>query len=412
MLRFFSVLLLCGLFVSAFHTQAEELTNRAAPELVTYVKGILQSHPRVLAARSDVDAAAARTRGATRPLYNPEIEAEYEDAEERTRAIGISQTIDLGNKRAMREEIAAFEHRSTLEALSLIEQRVAAELLTTLGGFQVTEELAGIALARKTLMKRFRALSVERREAGDLDQIEAQLAQLAYAEAALLHAQAAKARITAEQELLRVIGTMNTIPPLPENYQSVSITETDVKATLSALPSVRAAQARIATAQATVRLRERERRPDPTVGFFAGREGDESLIGLRFSMPLPVRNSRRAEVDVAHAELEGIRFNVDDEYRFLRSELVAAAKRYELSRQAWEDWLQVGAGSLDRQTEILELLWRAGELSTAEYLVQLEQTLDTQIAAIEQRGVVWSDWITWLVVSGEIEDWLLLERSP
>ena len=124
------------------------------------------------------------------------------------------------------------------------------------------------------------------------------------------------------------------------------------------------------------------------------------------------RNSGRAEVDVANAELKKVRFSVDDQYRLLRAELLASAKRYELSRAAWEEWLQLGAGSLDRQTEILEQLWRAGELSTAEYLVQLEQTLDTQMAAIEQRGVVWADWITWLVISGEIEHWLVFEGSP
>lgn len=395
------------------NVHAQDESTQAAPEVIAYVKDILRNHPRIMAARSEVDVATARTRSAARPLYNPEIEAEYEDAEERTRSIGISQTFDFGNKRAMRKQIASFEHQSALEEFSLTQQAVAAELLSTLGSYQITEELANTALARKNLMKRFRALANERRDAGDLNQIEAQLAQLAYAESALLYARAAKEQITAEQDHLAVIGTVQAMPPsLPSSFPGLSATEADIESTLNSLPSVRVAQARIATAQATVRLRKRERRPDPTFGLFAGSEGDESLVGLRVSIPLPVRNSGRAEVDVANAELKKVRFSVDDQYRLLRAELLASAKRYELSRAAWEEWLQLGAGSLDRQTEILEQLWRAGELSTAEYLVQLEQTLDTQMAAIEQRGVVWADWITWLVISGEIEHWLVFEGSP
>ena len=130
------------------------------------------------------------------------------------------------------------------------------------------------------------------------------------------------------------------------------------------------------------------------------------MVGLRFSIPFQVRNRYRAEVEAATADLDAVTLGVDDNYRQLRAELVAAAKRYEISRAAWQEWQAVGAGSLERQIQVLEQLWRAGELSTSAYLVQLEQALDTQMAGVEQRGTVWTDWIAWLAVSGRVDAWM------
>ena len=191
----------------------------------------------------------------------------------------------------------------------------------------------------------------------------------------------------------------------------VTLNEPAVNAILNELPSIRAARARVAAARAVIDLRRRERRPDPTVGLYAGREGEEDLIGIRFSIPLPVRNSFRAEVDAASADLEALDQSAANDYRQLRAELLAAQQRYELARVAWDDWQRLGAGSLSNQMEMLERLWRAGEINTTDYLVQLQQTLDTRVAASEQRGVVWQSWIAWLAVSGQVDDWTGLGNS-
>jgi cobalt-zinc-cadmium efflux system outer membrane protein len=389
---------------------ASEATASSA--LTTFASQILQSHPRVQAARAELDAARARERGAGRALYNPELDAEYEDGEVRTRSIGINQTIDLGGKRGARERAASFETQSAMESLALVRQGVLAELFSALGMVDVAAEQLRIADERKALMERLRALADERRQAGDLSQIEIELARLAYAEAALLRSQAAAQHVTAEQALARVAGAdLSSYPPLPTAYVPVTLNEPAVNGILTDLPSVRAAQARVSAAQAVVDLRRRERRPDPTIGLYAGREGDDDLVGIRFSIPFPVRNSFRAEVDAASADLEALDQSVANDYRQLRAELVAAQQRYELARTAWDDWQRLGAGSLASQTEMLERLWRAGELNTTDYLVQLRQTLDTRVAASEQRGVVWESWIAWLAVSGQVDAWTGIEHA-
>jgi cobalt-zinc-cadmium efflux system outer membrane protein len=378
----------------------------APPAMTAFADRILQAHPRVQAAQAELEAARARERAAGRALYNPTLGAEYEDGEVRRQSVGIYQTIDLGGKRGARKLIALSESQSAVESLTLIRQKVLADLFNALGMAAVAAEQLQIADERKALIERLRTLANERRKAGDLSQIELELARLAYAEAALLRSQAATQQVTAEQALARVTGAeLGVYPPLPTSYTSVNLNESSVNAILTDLPSVRDAQARIEAAQGTVELRRRERRPDPTIGLFAGREGDDDLIGIRFSIPLLVRNSFRAEVDAASADLEALDQSLANDYRQLRAALVAAQQRYELARTAWDEWQSLGAGSLTSQTDMLERLWRAGELNTTDYLVQLQQTLDTRMAASEQRGVVWEAWIAWLAVSGQVDTW-------
>jgi cobalt-zinc-cadmium efflux system outer membrane protein len=55
---------------------------------------------------------------------------------------------------------------------------------------------------------------------------------------------------------------------------------------------------------------------------------------------------------------------------------------------------------------LLERIWQAGEMSTADYLVQLNQTLDTRTNALEVQGRLWTAWADWLVASGQADAWL------
>jgi cobalt-zinc-cadmium efflux system outer membrane protein len=57
------------------------------------------------------------------------------------------------------------------------------------------------------------------------------------------------------------------------------------------------------------------------------------------------------------------------------------------------------------RADLLERLLRAGELSTADYVVQLKQTLDTALAGAELEGRLWQSWFELLFAIGEIEHW-------
>lgn len=403
--RFFRPVALLGcMLILTFKT----VSAADQPTLTTMVQVVLENHPEVLAVQSELEASQARERAADRPLYNPDLEVEYEDAGDvTTTTLGLSQSIDWGDKREARTRVAALERERVAAELAGIRQKLAAELLAALADYHTAAELTALAEQRRTLMQRFLELTEQRRQEGDLGQVALDLARLAYTEANLQRARLVGTQAQAEQALLAVVGDwQGDWPVLPATPTSLSLDTRQIDTLLEQLPALRAARARIAIARATVELHRRERKADPTIGLRGGREESDNLIGLSLSIPLFVRNNFSAEVDAANAEAIQIEQSAQNGYRRSRAELVSTARRFELSRQAWDDWLRTGQSSLESQTQLLERLWRVGELSTAEYLVQLKQTLDTRTAATELRGSLWQAWFDWLAASGKTESWL------
>ncbi len=81
--------------------------NAAEPGLTLgqFLEDAARNHPRLEEARAELDAAEARGRANSRPLYNPEFEGEFSDSEDDaddSRSIGLSKAFDITNKRATR----------------------------------------------------------------------------------------------------------------------------------------------------------------------------------------------------------------------------------------------------------------------------------------------------------------------
>ena len=182
----------------------------------------------------------------------------------------------------------------------------------------------------------------------------------------------------------------------------------DVDRLLNDLPLMHAGLAQVSAARAVVALRVREKKPDPTFGFRVGKEDSDTLTGLTISVPLFVRNTFSAEVDVANASLIQSEREVINLRRQSRANLIATSRIYQTSRLAWKTWEASGAPRLSQRTDLLDRLWQAGELSTTDYLVQLKQALDTEVSAIEQQGRMWRAWADWLAASGQVDRWLNL----
>jgi cobalt-zinc-cadmium efflux system outer membrane protein len=377
------------------------------PTLTALVRTVLDDNPRVLAARSALDAATARETAADQPLYNPDLDIDYEDTGDVTKTLGLSQTIDWADKREARTRVAALERERVVAELAGVRQALATELLDALADYHTASELTALAEQRRTLMQRFLALSEQRRQAGDLGQVELDLARLAATEANLQRVRLVGLQAQAEQALMAVADAGSEgWPVLPEIPSASRLDTKNIDDLLEQLPALRVIRTQFATARADVELSRRERRADPTIGVRGGRDASDNLIGLTLSIPLFVRNNFSAEVEAASADAIQIEQSAQDSYRHSRARLVSAAQRFELSRQAWDDWLQTGQTSLESQTQLLERLWQAGELSTSDYLVQLKQTLDTRTAAAELRGSLWQAWFEWLAASGKTESWL------
>jgi outer membrane protein, heavy metal efflux system len=403
------IAMVCSINTAVYDVAAEADSSHS--NLSTLIRETLDSNPGVQSAQAALDAATAYERAGNQPLYNPEVEIDAEDAIDQSAFIGISQSIDWNDKRKARGGVASYERETVVAKLQQIRQELAIELFSAITQNDVSQRLSNLANEREKLMRQFAALAAQRREAGDLSQVELDLARLALAEAKIRQSQAAFTSMEARRALSAVLGEAKfLLPALPDTPSYANIDTPDIEQLLNELPAMRVQAARIAAASERVKLRSLETRPDPTVGVRIGQEESDLLTGLTVSIPLFVRNTFRAEVDGANAERIQIEQEAQDMYRRARAQLTASLERYRLTNRSWDSWKKIGAQSLGSQITLLERLWRAGEISTTEYLVQINQTLDTRTAAEELRGRLWQSWSDWLAASGQVESWLNLSN--
>ncbi|OHY73510.1 hypothetical protein BCA33_18585 [Marinobacter sp. AC-23] len=160
-------------------------------------------------------------------------------------------------------------------------------------------------------------------------------------------------------------------------------------------------RSKLAASRAEIDVAKSERRADPVIGAGISREGENNIVGLNFSIPLYVRNNFRAEVDAAANDALAVEARMHAEYQRLQAQLRTALKNYQDSRGALEAWDITVSGRLDEGLELLERLWKVGELSATEYLLQVQQRLDTRASGARLRAQTWRSWANWLVVSGD-----------
>ncbi len=402
------VLLLGSLIVTPGMTLAAVNSGEDAADLRRFVQSVVETNPRVQAARAALEASGAQRSAASRPLYNPELTLDAENASSDTRSIGISQTFDWGSKRTARTAVAE-SNRQVVEAQYRATQwQVTVELLEGLARYQSGLARDRLAAERVDLTDQFATLARRRFDAGDLNQVESDLATLALTDARIQQATAAAGLAEARQVVrsLSPHAPPGRWPTLPAQLPKLPTSAADPEALVLTLPDVQAARRQVDATDATVDLRRRERRPDPTISLAGGKEDDDTMVGLNLSIPLFVRNRFNHEVTAAMADRDQAQQIADDLLQRARARLISATERYELARDAWQDWESTGQVSLTRQSDQLQRLWQAGELSTTDYLVQLRQTLDVRASALDLRQTLWRAWFEWLSASGQVTHWL------
>lgn len=414
----FSKLIVAGIFTClAFPTMAETLA--ASSTLRAFVARVQDSNPTIKAAQAALDAARARAVASGQPLYNPSLTLQAENGDVTTTSVGLSQTLDWSDKRGAEQDIAMAIQTATAAELAAAQRQVTGELLEALARFQTAREQHQLALKRSQLMEQFTATAERRRLAGDISKLEATLARLAQSEAQVQQARADTAMIEAETTLRAITGPLansginqasTTWPELPTALPPPPL-EVEVEAALLRLPEIRLRLAQIQITQARTRLAMRSRRPDPTVSVHAGKEDDANLVAVGVEIPLFVRRNLRAEIEAAGYDITQTEQTLNEARRRAAAQIEGTLARYRTAASAWQAWERSGLPDLMEQIALLQRLWEAGELSTADYLVQARQTVDAQMQSVELLGDRRQAAIAWLQVYGQIDSWLDLNNT-
>lgn len=376
-----------------------------------FIQQVLESNPSIQAADANVSAVLARHQAARQPLYNPSLSAEGQKSVDKYYAIGISQTVDLTNKQEAREEVGHVNLQIAEAQRTVLRQQLISDILNALVRYQKAQEVVKLAKQRTNLLEQFVELTQKRHASGDVARVDVDLAQLALSEA---YAQEADVEVS----VIQAVQTIHSItrqkpatwPRLPNPLPSPALTQLNIEELIHCLPLVQVSIKQNLSAEARILLAERERYPDPTFSIQGGQEKTDektgTLIGVSVSIPLFIRNTYSAEVAAANYDaIEAVkkRKNI---LQFARAEIESSAERYNILYKSVQKWQLVSSKPLKEGGILIERLWKAREINTIDYLVQVKQRIDSQIAGVELQSRAWQAWVDWLKSSGKIETWV------
>lgn len=395
---------------------AQTPDSQAPAPLREALQAAWQQHPSYRATEAQLAAAQARLTAAGQPLYNPELVIDGEDTgPERTTTAGLDLTLDLSGKRRVRRDAAAARVDQVTAEAKLRRRDFARQWFTRWAELQTAQQRVRTGERRLALVTRFAGLADKQFAADDISGLERDLALLARDEAQAEQSQLIADRADAE-------GSFRAVGGMPELLANMALPTGTLPRPITPatgieqLPDWQAAHAAALAAEREVAVARRNRIADPTLGIRGGRVDygnvRDNLVGVTVTVPLFARNSYRAEVVAAQADADV----AAAEAQRVQLELVADRQRaidsYGAAHAAWSRWQSSRGTDVDRRANLLEKLWREGELSTTDYLLQLKQTLDTQLAGAELEARVWRSYADYLAATGQLERWAGLEATP
>ncbi|HIG42875.1 MAG: TolC family protein [bacterium] len=139
--------------------------------------------PSVRAAESELDSVKYGSLAASRPLYNPDLVADYEDKTDREFTVSFNQTIDWSGKRAARTRVAETQLKSSGYFLAALKNSIFTDVLRVLNQYAAATQNDILATQQVSLLEQLLNTIEDRLEAGDLGLLDAELTRLTLSEA-------------------------------------------------------------------------------------------------------------------------------------------------------------------------------------------------------------------------------------
>jgi len=361
-------------------------------------------HPEIVAARENMNAALSAAEGLERPLYNPELETEFEhEGDANNYLVGISQTIDWRDKRSISTQQASSSRIVAQQSFVLTVQQKIADALQALVEWQSANKQSTLALQQEVQLDTLLTLIKGRLHAGDLGQVDAELAFLSLSQTLNATAQAQAQLKQAESNLHERLPdwSVNQVQ-IPEKIWLSTQPSAISNQWLEKHPAIILAKSEWSTLQQSAELAHLDTKADPTFGINAGETDDENILSLSFSIPLNVRNNFSAEARSAKQEA----LSAEAQFHAIRRQQALAIESsqaiFQIYQQRVERWQSLMQGRGELIENLLEKQWRSGDLSTSEYLLSLKQRTEGLLAGIELNTQFQLARINWLLQTGQI----------
>ncbi|HJQ82854.1 MAG TPA: TolC family protein [Candidatus Binatia bacterium] len=348
--------------------------------------------PAVLAARLRPDEGRGRLAGASVLLReNPVVEGAggRRDSDRGVSTdidTGISQTFELGGQRRWRVSGAQAEVESRTADAADTERRVLSEVAAAFLRAIAAEDRVRVLRANDEIAIDLLHVAERRHEAGDIADLELNVARVAAsrAHADVRTAEAAREHAVADVKValgfdagepLELRGDLRPRPGRPLDDLLVAAAER---------PDLRALAADVREAEAEARLGERFRWPDLGVRLGYKREegADTPMAGV--SVALPVFANGQEQRITGAARARRLRLELEARKRAIEVEVRAGFEAHRRLADGVGDLERRAIPVLDDSDSLTRRSWEAGELSLVDYLLVRRETVGARLDYVER----------------------------
>jgi len=347
-------------------------------------------------------------------LSNPTMELQVSTGsltgspEERTASIGINQELPLYGKLRLRREAGQYEAEAAGRYRDNAARLLKDEVATLVLDFSLASTRYKLATDLVKLNRELVAVAGERFKAGDIPELERNLAtvELARAESRLLEVEREKsplrikiASLTGLNEAdINLINTLSAPKPAPK-------TRDLVKQALSARPDFLALKLERTKTETEYRLAHVEALPNLTAGLFAqwqrssvevggmSSTSSDTQLGLRLSMPIPVFDRNTAALAAVHARLDAADSRLVALERTITVEVEAAIARLSSSERILALLERGIVPQLNENLKLTQEAYRLGEvgiLSVIEEQKKFFEVNDSYLLALHSRSLAFT----------------------
>ncbi|MGL5392329.1 MAG: TolC family protein, partial [Shewanella sp.] len=348
---------------------------------------------------------------ADRAVYNPELGVNYQNAQTDAYSVGMSQTLDWGDKRGSATRVAKLQAQILLADIGVERSQMLAERLLALAEQAQSRKALTFVEQQLKFTKAQLALAEQRLAAGDLSEVELQLMRLELASNTAEHAITEQAAIVAEAKVIELLGDEpfvfqefigNIQQAFSAQAAQVALEQGGATKHSARLPALSSAYQQVQLARVAALQTQANSAADPTISISAEKEGSDNKLGVGVAIPLNIRNN--------YSELQAMALKdiAIAEQNYLARERMLSAKATQFTRALprllarYQDWRALVQASGAKAAKSLNEQWQAGDVSTSEYLQSRRQLAASYLVGLTLETAIYQSWLTWMGESGQL----------
>jgi cobalt-zinc-cadmium efflux system outer membrane protein len=348
-----------------------------------------QSAPAIVAARMRGDEARGRVAGASLPFStNPTVEVEGGRRSGTSRStdygVDVGQEIDLPQRRRARIDAAQAAVTQEEQRAREVERDVLREVATSFLRAVEARERVDAATGGRHLADEAQRIAERRYAAGDVAQLDVNLARTAVARADA-EARTARAALTGHLTRLQVLlGVTQPVRAGGSLRDVLTVTTADLIARTADRPDVRVVEAEIAEAEAEQRLARTLRWPDFGVRGSYRHEGDDRVVLGGVGLTLPVFNRGQEATAIANARLARLHAERDALTHTIEAEVRGAVALHDALREAATQYERTVLPLAEENERLALESYEVGQIGLGDLLLVRREALDARRALIDQ----------------------------